>query len=140
MTEAPRPILLVGTADTKGAELAYMAAILRGHSVEIVVTGARSATFDVDVPAAAMGVTTSIFDERFENAFIKTMVSHRIYIVRPNKPTSEILFDDASYWIFDYDGEKLRLHNLEAKEYSEVNFAGDLNGLVDFMDDYATVY
>jgi uncharacterized protein (UPF0261 family) len=47
-----KPLLLVGTADTKGEELAYLAGILgTGCPVEIVDVGTRAATIAVDVPA-----------------------------------------------------------------------------------------
>ncbi|MFN0114215.1 MAG: Tm-1-like ATP-binding domain-containing protein [Paracoccaceae bacterium] len=55
MTGPTKPILLVGTADTKGEELSHLASILRaGHRVEIVDVGTRAATIAVDVPAATV--------------------------------------------------------------------------------------
>ncbi len=47
-----KPILLIGTADTKGEELSFLASILRANwPVRVVDVGTRAATVPVDVPA-----------------------------------------------------------------------------------------
>ncbi len=79
--------------------------------------------------------TTSIFDEPFENTFIKTTVAHHIFIERPNRMHSNVVFDDGSEWLIAYDGQKVLVLNFEAKEYSEHEFSGTLSELADFVDD-----
>ncbi len=55
MTDPRRPILLIGTADTKAEELSYLASILRSrHSVETIDIGTRASTLAVDVSAATV--------------------------------------------------------------------------------------
>lgn len=80
-------------------------------------------------------VTTSMYDEPFEDTFIKTMVRHRSDIARPNQLITDAVFDDGSRWALAYDGKKILVYDFSELEYSEIDFTGELNALADFMDD-----
>ncbi|MEM7461484.1 MAG: DUF2092 domain-containing protein [Pseudomonadota bacterium] len=80
-------------------------------------------------------VTTSMYDEPFEDTFIKTTVRHRSDIKRPNQLITEAVFDDGSRWAVSYDGKTILVYDFSELEYSRIDFAGELNALADFMDD-----
>ncbi|MCP4073917.1 MAG: DUF2092 domain-containing protein [Hyphomicrobiales bacterium] len=78
---------------------------------------------------------TSIYDEKFEDQFIKSMVTHRVDVVRPHTMYVESIFDDGEKWLGVFDGKMLRFYEPAAKEYSEIPFEGSVSELVDKMDE-----
>jgi hypothetical protein len=78
--------------------------------------------------------TTSFYDEKFENQLIKSMVTHRVDVVRPNTLYVEAVFDDGDKWLGVYDGKMLRFYEPAEKEYSEIPFEGTVSELADKMD------
>lgn len=79
--------------------------------------------------------TMSIFDDPFEGKYIKKMVYHHIYLERPNRMQSKAVFDDGSQWFSTFDGQRVQVLNPGAREYSAVDFSGNLNELADFLDE-----
>lgn len=78
--------------------------------------------------------TTSIYDEKFEDQFIKSMVTHRIDLVRPSTLYIESISDDGEKRLGVFDGKMLRFYEPADKEYSEIPFEGTVDELVDRMD------
>jgi hypothetical protein len=78
--------------------------------------------------------TTSIYDEKFEDQLIKSMVTHRVDIVRPSTLYVEAIFDDGEKWLGAFDGKMLRYYEPAEKEYSEIPFEGSIDDLVDKLD------
>jgi hypothetical protein len=78
--------------------------------------------------------TTSFYDEKFENQMIKSMVRHRVDVVRPNTLYVESVFDDGEKWLGTYDGKTVRFYEPAKKEYSEIPFEGTVSEVADMMD------
>ncbi len=78
--------------------------------------------------------TTSVYDERFEDGLIKTIVTHRVDLIRPNSLYFDAVWADGERFVGSFDGEVLRFYEPAVKEYSEIPFKGTVSEMADFAD------
>lgn len=88
------------------------------------VGGSKSVSFDA--------ITLS--DEVFEGQFIKRVVRRTIGVARPNTLIVKTVSDDGETTLTEFNGERARIFYVGDKEYSDVEFKGDVDAFIDFAD------